>query len=116
MKNGPKKKNSGNVICVLYIIYILLQNYIFCLPKYILIILFLCVLGVKQNDILLSNTIQGLFFASPPMAVLSSSNELCKNHSQIYLRELEKLTIWALRSKWNCFYNKNGLSDEKYFN
>ncbi|KAL4105101.1 hypothetical protein QTP88_020374 [Uroleucon formosanum] len=51
----------------------------------------------KQNEILLSNTIQGLFFASPPMAVLSTSNELCKNHSQIYLRELEKLTIWALR-------------------
>ncbi|XP_001942708.2 regulator of hypoxia-inducible factor 1 [Acyrthosiphon pisum] len=51
----------------------------------------------KQNEILLSNTIQGLFFASPPMSVLSSSNELCKNHSQIYLRELEKLTIWALR-------------------
>ncbi|XP_027843539.2 nose resistant to fluoxetine protein 6-like [Aphis gossypii] len=51
----------------------------------------------RQNEVLLSNTIQGLFFASPPMAVLSSSNELCRNHSAIYLRELEKLTMWALR-------------------
>jgi len=59
----------------------------------------MCVLGNKQKDVLLSNTIQGLFSAIPPMAVLSSSNELCKNHSEIYLRELEKLTIWALRSK-----------------
>jgi len=61
--------------------------------------LIMCVLGNRQNEVLLSNTIQGLFFASPPMAVLSSSNELCRNHSAIYLRELEKLTIWALRSK-----------------
>jgi len=59
----------------------------------------MCVLGNKQNDIWSSNTIQGLFFASPPMALLSNSNELCKNHSRIYLRELEKLTTWALRSK-----------------
>jgi len=66
----------------------------------------LCVVDNKQNEVLLSNTIQGLFFASPPMAVLSSSNELGKNHSQIYLRELEKLTIWALRSKRNCYYKK----------
>jgi hypothetical protein len=63
----------------------------------------MCVLDNKKNEILLSNTIQGLFFASPPLAVLSSSNELCKNHSQIYLRELEKLTIWALRSKLNYY-------------
>jgi len=59
----------------------------------------MCVLDSKQKNILLPNTIQGLFSASPPMAVLSSSNELCKNHSEIYLRELEKLTTWALRSK-----------------
>ncbi|XP_025421860.1 nose resistant to fluoxetine protein 6-like [Sipha flava] len=51
----------------------------------------------KPKDVYSSNTIQGLFSVNPPIVLLNSSNELCRKHSQIYLRELEKLTTWALK-------------------
>lgn len=60
----------------------------------------LFVLGFKpKEDVFLSRTIQGLFDVNPPIALLNSTGDLCRRHSQIYIRELEKLTIWALKSK-----------------
>ncbi|XP_050528916.1 nose resistant to fluoxetine protein 6-like [Daktulosphaira vitifoliae] len=44
-----------------------------------------------------SLTVQNLIYAIPPMALVNSTNVLCKKHSQIYLEELEKLTMWALK-------------------
>lgn len=64
------------------------------------------VLGQKSKNVLSSsNTVQRLFSVIPPMALLNSSSELCKKHSQIYLSELEKLTTWALKSKYNFYLN-----------
>lgn len=58
-----------------------------------------CVLGYKTESLLSSKTIHGLLYVNPPMALLNSSSETCKKHSHIFLRELEKLTLWALKSK-----------------
>lgn len=60
----------------------------------------MCVLDYESNDTLLSNMVQRLFAVNPPFALLNSSNALCKKHSIIYLKELEKLTKWALKSKY----------------
>ncbi|XP_050426584.1 nose resistant to fluoxetine protein 6-like [Adelges cooleyi] len=51
----------------------------------------------KTKAELHSSTVQKFMFSNPPVALLNSTNELCKKHSHIYLSELEKLTLWALK-------------------
>ncbi|VVC30375.1 Nose resistant-to-fluoxetine protein, N-terminal,Acyltransferase 3 [Cinara cedri] len=54
-------------------------------------------IGFQSKDTVLSNTIQRLFAINPPFVLLNSTNELCKKHSEVYLKELNKFTKWALK-------------------